>query len=125
MRAMAVSRPFLLALIGIALLGATVFAVQNAQTRGAGRSGAAAEQPGPALAAGRSRVAAVARGGAEAAFSDHPRQRPLPGSRPRSRPGCRTGTLELNGATDDSAKDPRVALDVKVERWAPKSTAAS
>ena len=31
---MAISRPFLLALLGVALLGATVFAVQNARNGG-------------------------------------------------------------------------------------------
>jgi hypothetical protein len=41
---MAISRPFLLALLGVALLGATVFAVQNARN-GADESGTAAKQP--------------------------------------------------------------------------------
>ena len=40
---MAISRPFLLALLGIALLGATVFAVQNARTES--DSGSTVAQP--------------------------------------------------------------------------------
>src|SRR5918994_577767 len=42
--AMAISRPFLLALIGLALLGATVFAVQNARDDGSDAPAPAAEQ---------------------------------------------------------------------------------
>jgi hypothetical protein len=41
---MAISRPFLLALLGIALLGATVFAVQNARNGGADTATPAAKQ---------------------------------------------------------------------------------
>jgi hypothetical protein len=51
---MAISRPFLLALIGVALLGATVFAVQNARNSGddgsAPTANQAAEQVAPAPA---------------------------------------------------------------------------
>lgn len=42
---MAISRPFLLALIGVALLGATVFAVQNARTTGSESPAPVAQQP--------------------------------------------------------------------------------
>jgi hypothetical protein len=47
---MAISRPFLLALLGVALLGATVFAVQNARNQSDGGSTAAqpAQQADPA-----------------------------------------------------------------------------
>jgi hypothetical protein len=49
---MAISRPFLLALLGVALLGATVFAVQNARNQSDGGSTAAqpAQQADPAQA---------------------------------------------------------------------------
>ena len=41
---MAVSRPFLLALIGVVLLGATFFAVQNARNASSGDSAPAQAQ---------------------------------------------------------------------------------
>ena len=41
---MALSRPLLLALLGVALLGATVFAVQNARNKSADDPTAAAQQ---------------------------------------------------------------------------------
>jgi hypothetical protein len=51
---MAISRPFLLALLGIALLGATVFAVQNARNQGSDNASSATQasqaQPAPAQA---------------------------------------------------------------------------
>ena len=60
---MAISRPFLLALIGLALLGATVFAVSNARNGGddTGTSVAkppdqAAPAPEPAAPAGPQQV---------------------------------------------------------------------
>ena len=67
--AMAVSRPFLLALIGIALLGATVFAVQNApqtpdERGGARRPPQAQQQPADG------RAAAVPEQSLEAAFTN-------------------------------------------------------
>jgi hypothetical protein len=42
---MAISRPFLLALLGVVLLGATVFAVQNARDKAADSPAPVAEQP--------------------------------------------------------------------------------
>src|SRR5688500_3626879 len=42
---MAISRPFLLALLGVALLGATVFAVQNARKGADDESATVAQQP--------------------------------------------------------------------------------
>jgi hypothetical protein len=42
---MAISRPFLLALIGVALLGATVFAVQNARNTGSDAPAPVAQKP--------------------------------------------------------------------------------
>jgi len=42
---MAISRPFLLALLGVALLGATVFAVQNARNGASDKPAAVAQQP--------------------------------------------------------------------------------
>jgi hypothetical protein len=42
---MAISRPFLLALLGVALLGATVFAVTNARNTASDKTAAVAEQP--------------------------------------------------------------------------------
>jgi hypothetical protein len=42
---MAISRPFLLALLGVALLGATVFAVQNARTSADDDAASVAKQP--------------------------------------------------------------------------------
>jgi len=60
---MAISRPFLLALVGVALLGATVFAVQNARNKASDEAAPAAKPaeqatpaptaPAPAQAAGK------------------------------------------------------------------------
>ena len=104
---MSVSRPFLLVLIGVVLLGATFFAVQNAQQRGAAarlrRRGWRRRRQQPRS---RARAAAVARAGARGGLHElTPRERPLRRSTlPFSAQG-QTGTLELSGATDDSAKD--------------------
>jgi hypothetical protein len=65
---MAISRPFLLALLGVALLGATVFAVQNARNKGADEAAAPAAKPAtqsatpaqPAAAAGPTQVLSAA-----------------------------------------------------------------
>lgn len=67
---MAVSRPFLLAVIGIALLGATVLAVQNAREAGDDAAGMAAGQGQPAAASSRSEPAPAPE---EAIEADNPR----------------------------------------------------
>lgn len=108
---MAVSRPFLLALVGIVLLAATVFAVQNAsQQTGAGAASSPATpaqpaQPAATLSSGDALAAAFSTAPGSARFD-------LEAS---LRAEGRTGTLELSGAADDSAKDPRVELDLRVD----------
>jgi hypothetical protein len=65
---MAISRPFLLALLGVALLGATVFAVQNARNGGADKPAPVAKQaadqaapaPEPTAPAGPAEVLSAA-----------------------------------------------------------------
>ncbi len=108
---MAVSRPFLLALIGIVLLGATVLTVRNApQSTSAGTAPPPAGPTQPAKP-----VAQLAPEDALAsAFSTAPGSARFRVEASLRAQGQR-GTLELSGATDDSAKDPRLALDVKVD----------
>ena len=104
---MAVSRPFLLALIGIVLLGATVFAVRNApQTRQRRHgTGGPRSRPSPSRSSPEDALAS--------AFSTAPG---APASEPRPRCARRArGTLELSGATTTRPRIPRVALDVKVD----------
>jgi hypothetical protein len=107
---MAVSRPFLLALIGIVLLGATFLTVRNApQSSGAGTA------PAPAVPTPAEPAAQLSPQDAlQAAFSTAPGSARFRAEASLRAQG-RRGTLELSGATDDSAKDPRVALDVKVD----------
>jgi hypothetical protein len=64
---MAISRPFLLALLGVALLGATVFAVGNARNNSGDRAASvakpaapAAQAPAPSAAAGPTQVLSAA-----------------------------------------------------------------
>jgi hypothetical protein len=106
---MAVSRPFLLALIGIVLLGATVLTVRNApQSTSAGTAPAGPTQPAKPVAQLAPEDALAS------AFSTAPGSARFRVEASLRAQGQR-GTLELSGATDDSAKDPRVALDVKVD----------
>jgi hypothetical protein len=108
---MAVSRPFLLALIGIALLGATVLAVRNAPPSTDGGVAATPETPAQPAAPSPQLSPQEA---LEAALSTNPGSARFQVEASLKAAG-QSGTLELSGATDDSAKDPRVAIDVKVD----------
>ncbi|HEX2414873.1 MAG TPA: hypothetical protein VHJ37_06640 [Thermoleophilaceae bacterium] len=108
---MAVSRPFLLALIGIALLGATVFAVRNApQSADSGGAAAPAASSQPATPAAQLSPEEAL----QSALSTNPGSARFHVEASLKANGA-TGTLEVHGATDDSGKDPRVDLDVNVD----------
>ena len=101
--------PFPLALIGVALLAA-VFVARNAVQSTGADSAEAPSAPQPAAPAAQ----LTPERALEAALSTNP------GSarfhvEASLRANGRTGTLEVTGATDDSAKDPRVQLDAKVD----------
>ena len=114
---MAVSRPFLLALIGVALLGATFFAVQ--QTRDNSESASA---PAPTAEPGAAQAPAQPAQAAElspeqalqSAF-----QSDVDGGRfdleAKFSAQGQSGSFALSGAADNSAKQPAVELDVKVD----------
>lgn len=109
---MAVSRPFLLALIGVVLLAATVFAAQGARTGtsestpapAAGQAEPAAAAPEPALSADQVVASAFSGDVDSARFAVDL----------AVRGGGQTGTVRLRGATDGSAKEPQVELNAAV-----------
>ena len=111
---MSVSRPFLLVLVGVVLLGATFFTVQNAQNSGSGSSAPGADGQTPATPAQAEPAPQLSPEQAlKSAFTTDPGSARFELDASLSAQG-QTGTLELNGATDDSAKDPRLALDLEV-----------
>ena len=121
---MALSRPFLLALLGVALLGATFFAVTNARNKAADDSAPAAQQtadPGstPAQAtpepdgARRSSGAAGGRPHARRARERQLRRRPVvQGSEGEKNTIKTSGAFELGGAKEMPQVDVQVSVDV-------------
>ncbi len=109
---MAVSRPFLLALLGIVLLGATVVAAQGARTDPsatapqpvAGQADPAAPAPEPAMSADQA-VAAALSGATDSARFALDLDFKARGQ---------TGSVRVTGATDDSAKQPEAELNLDV-----------
>jgi hypothetical protein len=121
---MAISRPFLLALLGAALLGATFFAVQNARDDSDGdaaapaaqqsapeqQAAAPAEPAAPSITADEALAAAVApdklfKSGFSLTLS--------------ARGGGETGTLEISGAFERGAANDLPTVEVSVEGSAP------
>ena len=122
---MAISRPFLLALLGVALLGATLFAVQNARNTGSETAAPVAEQPAEQAAPAPSPTAEPAKAealSAEEAFAAilEPGT-PLDSARfsiafetKEVRGGREHDTVNITGAFDDADKGSGVSnFDVR------------
>src|SRR4051812_12645458 len=118
---MAISRPFLLALLGVALLGATVFAVGNARNQSSDESSAAtkpAAQPAqatssnatPAATTGPNQVLA-------AAFTPNALNSASFDAKLSFTLGGKTNSIRANGAYESTGpKDmPKARVDVTVD----------
>ena len=120
---MAISRPFLLALIGVALLGATVFAVQNARNTGSDPASVAqpAEQAAPAPAPAAEPAKAESLSAEQALASILEPGTPVDSARfsigfdtEEVRGGREHDTVRITGAFDDADKGPGVSnFDVR------------
>jgi hypothetical protein len=121
---MAISRPFLLALIGVALLGATVFAVQNARNAGSDTPASVAQPaeqaaPAPAPAPEPAKAEALSAEQAFAAILEP--GTPLDSARfniafetEEVAGGREHDTVRITGAFDDADKGPGVSnFDVR------------
>ena len=112
---MAISRPFLLALIGVALLGATIFAVQNARNTATGDPAPVANQPAdkaapapaPTAPAGPDQVL-------EAAFSTDALKSASFDGELSFRSGGDTNTIETSGAFESTGPREMPKADVNV-----------
>jgi hypothetical protein len=114
---MAISRPFLLALLGVALLGATVFAVSNARNGAGDKSASVAKQPAeqaaPAPAPTPSGPDQVLR----AAFTPDGLESASFSGRLSFTAGGETNTLKASGAFESagSREMPKAAVRVSVD----------
>ena len=122
---MAISRPFLLALLGAVLLGATFFAVQNARDNSDGDAAPAAQQAAP-----EQQAAAPAEPAAPAMTPDEALEAALSPSGIGStsftvtaslRGGGERASLELSGAWEMGAANDLPALELNVSARGPES----
>ena len=74
---MAISRPFLLALLGAVLLGATLFAVQNARNSASDDAAPAAQVSQPSRPRRRARAASNPEDSLKSSLNGTPQERPL------------------------------------------------
>src|SRR5829696_9297869 len=118
---MAISRPFLLALVGLALLGATVFAVQNARDSGS-------DAPAPAVQQGQAQPAQSSQQPAadlspqqtlDAAFSSDVKSAKFDAKLSLSA-GRDSGSLAVSGASQTVGGATEASVDVKVHAGAQK-----
>ena len=111
---MSVSRPFLLVLIGVALLGATVFAVQQTRNNSVDSTSAPADDAGSQQAPAPAPAELSPEDALQAAFQSNVESARFDLDASVRAQG-QSGSLELSGATDASAKQPAVEVDVKVD----------
>jgi hypothetical protein len=111
---MAVSRPFLLAVIGVALLAAAVFAVQASRDTATSSSSSEQSQAQPAQAPPEQAAELSPRQALESAFRTDVDSARFDLDVSFAAEG-ETGSIELSGAGDGSDKQPQVELDVKVD----------
>ncbi len=113
---MAISRPFLLALIGLALLGATVFAVQNARDTGSDAPAPAAEQGQAQPAQSSSQPAAdlSPKQTLEAAFGSDVKSAKFD-AKVSFRASGQSGSVALDGAAQQVGGAPEASVNVKID----------
>ena len=118
---MAISRPFLLALLGVALLGATVFAVNNARNNG--DSGSTAAKPAAQPAQGAPATSATPAASTSpnqvlsAAFSPNALNSATFDAKLSFSTGGKTNSIRANGAYESTGpKDmPKAAVQVSLD----------
>ena len=113
---MAISRPFLLALIGLALLGATVFAVQNARDDGSDAPAPAAEQgqAQPAQSASQPAADLSPQQTLEAAFASDVKSAKFDAKVSFSASG-QSGSVAIEGAAQQVGGAPEASVGVKID----------
>ena len=119
---MAISRPFLLALLGAVLLGATFFAVQNARDNSSDEAAPAAEQAQPAqqtAAPPEPAPAASAEETLKAALNPSKIFRSGFAVTMSARGGGERGSLEISGAFERGAANDLPEVELTVEGTAP------
>jgi hypothetical protein len=119
---MAISRPFLLALLGVALLGATIFAVQNARTQSDGTPAASkSAEPAPAQSAPSAQPAAT-QGPSQvlsAAFSPNALNSASFDAKVTFAMGGKKNTVRTNGAFESAGPKEMPKADVQVSANVP------
>jgi hypothetical protein len=119
---MAISRPFLLALLGVALLGATIFAVQNARTQSDGAPAASkSPEPAPAQQAPSAQPAAT-QGPSQvlsAAFSPNGLNSASFDAKVTFAMGGKKNTVRTNGAFESAGPKEMPKADVQVNADVP------
>lgn len=119
---MAISRPFLLALLGVALLGATIFAVQNARTQSDGAPAASkSAEPAPAQQAPSAQPAAT-QGPSQvlsAAFSPNALNSASFDAKVTFAMGGKKNTVRTNGAFESAGPKEIPKADVQVNADVP------
>ena len=119
---MAISRPFLLALLGVALLGATIFAVQNARTQSDGTPAASkSAEPAPAQQAPSAQPAAT-QGPSQvlsAAFSPNALNSASFDAKVTFAMGSKKNTVRTNGAFESAGPKEMPKAEVQVNAEVP------
>jgi len=119
---MAISRPFLLALLGVALLGATIFAVQNARTQSDGTPAASkSAEPAPAQQAPSAQPAAT-QGPSQvlsAAFSPNALNSASFDAKVTFGMGSKKNTVRTNGAFESAGPKEMPKAEVQVNAEVP------
>jgi hypothetical protein len=118
---MAISRPFLLALLGVALLGATVFAVQNARNQSDGGSPAASQpaQPTQAQPAAQAPATTSPSQVLSAAFSPNELNSATFDAKLTFAMGGKKNTLRTNGAFESTGPKEMPKFNVQVSAKVP------
>jgi hypothetical protein len=114
---MAISRPFLLALLGVALLGATVFAVQNARTKSADTASSTAKpaaQPTQAAPTNAVPAATSPNQVLSAAFSPNALNSASFDAKLSFSMGAKTNSIRANGAYESTGPKEMPKANVQV-----------
>src|SRR5262245_4691748 len=114
---MAISRPFLLALVGLALLGATVFAVSNARDGGDGTAKPAAQSSNQATPAPEPAAPAGPQQALTAAFSTDALKSASFDGRLSFRSAGQSNSVRVSGAFESTGPKemPKADVDVSVD----------
>jgi hypothetical protein len=111
---MAISRPFLLALLGVALLGATVFAVQNARTNSADTASSTAKPAAQAAPTNAVPAATSPNQVLSAAFSPNALNSASFDAKLSFSMGAKTNSIRANGAYESTGPKEMPKANVQV-----------